>query len=253
MINGGSFALSSEKRIKLQLPAHETSYCNAQLDDYHNLPRKQFRWSLSAKMEIEARASHPDPPGTLGFGFWNDPFTLSIGQAGAARRFPALPQALWFFYGSKENDIQLGGDTSGYGWKAQSIRSPSIPSLLLAPMAAMGIPMTIVPQIRRILWKYATRIIHTTEIKLDVPLSRKHLYAIEWKQEGAIFFVDGNEVLNVARPPTCPLGFVLWIDNQFAIASPEKGLRFGIVPTIHGQWLEIELRTLNHIQPTHAS
>jgi hypothetical protein len=32
---------------------------------------------------------------------------------------------------------------------------------------------------------------------------------------------------------------VTWIDNQYAVASPEKGFRFGVIPTSREQWLEI--------------
>ena len=46
-------------------------------------------------------------------------------------------------------------------------------------------------------------------------------------------------VLYAPRPPTSPLGFVAWIDNQFAIARPEAGLRFGFLPTAQPQTLDI--------------
>jgi hypothetical protein len=47
-------------------------------------------------------------------------------------------------------------------------------------------------------------------------------------------------VHSAVDPPTGPLGFVAWIDNQFAVASPEGGFRFGTLATQEEQWLEIE-------------
>jgi hypothetical protein len=40
---------------------------------------------------------------------------------------------------------------------------------------------------------------------------------------------------------------VVWIDNQYAIASPEKGFRFGVIPTGHQQWLEISDLEINDL------
>ena len=36
-----------------------------------------------------------------------------------------------------------------------------------------------------------------------------------------------------------PLGFVLWIDNQYAIASQAGQFGFGVRPLTVPQWLEI--------------
>jgi hypothetical protein len=36
-----------------------------------------------------------------------------------------------------------------------------------------------------------------------------------------------------------PLGLILWIDNQYAVASPRKGFGFGVLAVDSDQWLEI--------------
>jgi hypothetical protein len=51
--------------------------------------------------------------------------------------------------------------------------------------------------------------------------------------------VDNEILLAAPEPPPGPLGFIAWIDNQYAVASPEGGLRFGLIPTPETQWLEI--------------
>jgi hypothetical protein len=217
------------------------------MDDYHHIPRKRFPWSPPLELELRARASHPDPIGTLGFGFWNDPFTISLGQGGAARRLPAPPQALWFFYGSPENDIRLVPDLEGNGWKASSIRSPRIPMLLLSPLAAIAVLLTTIPVLRSPIMKSAQRSVSTAETMLTTPLDQWHTYSIHWKESEAIFFVDGEIVLRSRTPPSGPLGFVAWIDNQFAIASPQRGFRFGVAATQERQWLQLEIIHLRKI------
>jgi hypothetical protein len=244
LINGGRIETVEDDIFRLGLPADSQKYCDAQIDDYHLLPRKHFPWSPPCRMEIFARASHPTPPGTLGFGFWNDPFTISIGQGGAAKRLPAPPQTIWFFYGSPENDILFDPGLPGHGWKASCIRSPNIPSILLTPPAAIAIALSYIPLFRAGIMRTANRIVKADEAILKVPLDEWHTYSIEWKIEKASFYVDGREVLNVDHPPTGPLGFVAWIDNQYATASPKRGFRFGVIPTIENQWLELEVKCL---------
>jgi hypothetical protein len=43
----------------------------------------------------------------------------------------------------------------------------------------------------------------------------------------------------VPKPPTRPLGFVAWLDNQYAIATPQGVLRFGTV-ACDTQWVEMD-------------
>jgi hypothetical protein len=191
-------------------------------------------------LNVRARASHASPLGTLGFGFWNDPFTLSIGQAGAARRLPVAPQALWFFYASPPNDLSFTPGVPGSGWKAVSLSSPSIPALLLAPGAALALLLTKIQPLRRPVMRRALASVSASERLLETPLEEWHHYRIKWGEGRAAFSVDDALVLEAEAPPAGPLGFVTWIDNQFAVATEEHGLRFGVSPTDREQWLEIE-------------
>jgi hypothetical protein len=243
-IKGGSVETTDDGTIKLEIPSNCKQYTDAQVDDYHTIPREQFLWSPPCHFEIRARASSTNPPGTLGFGLWNDPFTLSMGQGGAARRFPATPQSLWFFYGSKENDIRLDPDLPGYGWKASSIRSPQLPLLLVAPLAAMAIGISHIPVLRSIMMKLARRIISVDEAMLGSALDQWHTYRLDWNRSQAVFFVDGRCVNKVDRPPSGPLGFVAWIDNQYAVASHDRSIHFGVIQTHSNHWLEIEFTNL---------
>ncbi|MGH2487310.1 MAG: family 16 glycosylhydrolase [Ktedonobacterales bacterium] len=66
-----------------------------------------------------------------------------------------------------------------------------------------------------------------------------HTYSLEWRPQRADFWVDGAHILTAAQPPAGPLGFVAWIDNQYAVATPRGSFRFG---TLSGdpQWLELD-------------
>jgi len=77
------------------------------------------------------------------------------------------------------------------------------------------------------------------EAQLSAGLDRWHRYALDWGETEALFSVDGEPALQVHTPPRAPLGFVAWIDNQYAALSPERGIRFGVLPTAEDQWLEL--------------
>jgi hypothetical protein len=250
LIGGGQIEDRAENISRLSIPPKARHYANAQLDDYHSLARSHFRWKPPLRMELRARASQSHPLGTLGFGFWNDPFSISMGQRGAARRLPASPQAIWFFYGAPPNDLPIVPGIPGYGWKASCLKTPSIPSPLLLLLTAPAISLSLFPPLRKLIFALARRLVVGHEMVLTHNLAEWHTYSLDWHAETATFAVDGVEILRAADPPQGPLGFVTWIDNQYAIVSPEKGFRFGVIHTQEEQWLEISLRQLERI-PSH--
>lgn len=66
-----------------------------------------------------------------------------------------------------------------------------------------------------------------------------HTYTLEWRRDESIFWVDDKLVLRTTQSPTHSLGFVAWIDNEYALMTPRGTLRFGKV--ISGsQWLDID-------------
>ncbi|MCJ7569048.1 MAG: family 16 glycosylhydrolase [Anaerolineales bacterium] len=238
-IGGGRVRSLNTDHLRLTRPHGSKGYSDAQIDDYRRLPRHGFPWIPPVQMRLEARASTPCPQGTLGFGFWNDPFSLSLGQGGAARRLPSSPQAVWFFYGSPPHDLALAPGVPGSGWKAAVLRTPRIPSLALAPLALGAIAMAQIPGLKRPVICTALQFAEAEESLIASPLDEWHRYEIEWLEKGAHFSVDGETVLQTTVSPPAPLGFVAWIDNQYAIASPAGGFRFGVLPLAEEQWLEI--------------
>ena len=226
--------------------AARSRYTDAQIDDYDHLPRHKFPWRPPLRMDVRARASHPQHPptpaspsaadastlvGTAGFGFWNYPFSTS----GAVL---ALPDAVWFFYASPPANMALVPGIPGWGWKAQVVHARRWGALAAAgpALAAMGwarVTGREAPAARLL-----RQVSGATEAHLTPSLTEWHDYTIHWQRESARFLVDGEDVLVAPNPPTGPLGFVAWIDNQYAVATPRGQLRFGTLDA-GPQWLEL--------------
>ncbi len=238
-LGGGSVVTQTAVAARLVIPSKPSGYADAQLDDTASLARSHFRWRPPLHLRLRARASHPAPVGTLGFGFWNDPFTLSFGQGGAARRVPAAPQTLWFFYASPPADLRFTPGCAGSGWKAMRLASRRLPALALLALAPPAIVLAQIPLLRRPILQAALANVDGCEAVLPADLAAWHTYEIDWQVAEATFWLDGQVVLRATPPRQDRLGFVAWIDNQYATATPEAGFRFGILPTGEAQWLEI--------------
>ena len=97
----------------LSVPAGKADqYRLAQLDDYAQLTRSKFPLRPPRTLSLSARTSSDSIPGTWGFGFWNDPFGMSLGFGGNPFRMPALPNAVWFFGASEENYLSFRASTT---------------------------------------------------------------------------------------------------------------------------------------------
>ncbi len=170
-INGGAVeyhAAAGTARMTVS-PLAAGRYTNAQLDDYHDLsgrlPRRRPMTSAPPlRLSLRARASHPAPTGTLGFGFWNEPFSLT-GSVLAA------PRVIWFFYASPPSDMALVPGVPGRGWKAATLTTGRWPTLLLAPGALSAILLTRLPGLGRPVMNLARRFIQAHEAPLaDIAL-----------------------------------------------------------------------------------
>lgn len=243
-IGGGSLSIN-DSALRMTLPAIEPgTYADAQIDDYAGLARSAFPWQPPLRMEVRARSSLPAAQasssianhdilrGTAGFGFWNYPFSVR-------GDILFLPEAVWFFYASPPSNMALVPNVPGWGWKAQVVHS-----MRPAALAAS------VPTALSMLWarmsgetQHAARWLQTvsgaSEALITADMENWHTYTLEWRQGAARFWVDGIHILTAPHPPARPLGFVAWLDNQYAIATPRGVLRFGAVPC-QPQWFEID-------------
>jgi hypothetical protein len=250
--NGGALDITpSGLRLALPEGARAGVYSDAQIDDYGKLPPSRFPWRPPLHLEVQARASHPAHPareippdqsdsldaqrwlrGTAGFGFWNYPFSLT----GAVLR---LPEAIWFFAASPASNMALMPGLPGWGWKAQVVHAHRPGALLAALPTAAAVGWARVSRREGPAARWVQRFSGTREAALSADLREWHSYTIDWDFDRARFTVDGAEALTVANPPRGPLGFVAWIDNQYAIATPRGQFRFGTLAT-GPEWIEIE-------------
>ncbi len=234
----GTGALEHTGRT-LRLVNTDTSarrYTNAQIDDYQGLPRGRFLWRPPLKLTVRARFSHPagQLSGTAGFGFWNDPFMMT------GTRLPALPRAIWFFYASPPSDMKLALHTPGHGWKATTLDALRLPFFLLLPIAPLAVLAMNVRPLYRALWPTGQRALGVSETVVEASMTAWHTYVIEWGSETARFSVDGETALHCTTPPGGPLGFVMWLDNQYAVVTPWGGVGYGWLDAPGRQWMEVD-------------
>lgn len=212
-------------------------YRVAQLDDYSQLPRREFP-HRSLTLSLRASASSESIPGTWGFGLWNDPFGLSLGFGGNPFRLPALPNAVWFFHASPQNYLSFRDDKPARGFLAQTFRSPSFHPLLIP--AGLALPFS-----RKLTRQMLGKVIEEDGIALSVDVTQWHRYSFEWSPKRVAFYVDtlkgagDTRVFESPVSPRAPLGIVIWIDNQYAAFHPDGKMEWGVLEGKE-EWIEVE-------------
>ncbi len=214
-------------------PTSAEAYADAQISDYKTT---NFKWKPPLRMTVRAYSPQPASQlrGTAGFGFWNQPF-----MPGQVRL--RLPQAAWFFFSSPPSNMKLARDVPGPGWKAATINTRRWQFLTLAPTAPIAVFLMRIPLLYRLLWPIGQRAIGVSEhlLPADV-LNERHTYTLEWQPDTVIFSVDGAVIQRTPSAPAGPLGFVTWIDNQYAIVTPQGQFGFGLLPVEQTQSLILE-------------
>jgi hypothetical protein len=231
----GASVVEIENGWRLEIPAGPTGqYRLAQLDNYH----KEFPLSIPTTLSLRCRVSDRSLPGTWGFGFWNDPFTVSLGLQGTARRLPVLPNAVWFFYASGKNHLSFHDHLPGNGFLAQSFASPKIPSLLLAP-GLLALPFMLWKPFAKWIRAIAAKIIRQDGIRLELDVTQWHEYSLIWGARYIEYIIDGKTVFKTDVSPAGPLGLVIWVDNQFAAFTPDGKISAGTEHNPTPAWIEI--------------
>lgn len=226
-------------------PTPKTHYSDAQISTYSG---RTFHHRPPLRLTVRARFSPPPQStashgaaewvGTAGFGFWNQPFMPN-------QRGFALPQAVWFFFSAPPNNMALAKGLPGFGWKAATFNARRWAFLALLPTAPLAMPLMRIPPLYNALWPIGQRAIGVSEKLLDPALlAAPHTYTLDWLPDRAIFAVDGAQVHIAPVRITHPLGLVLWVDNQYAIITPQGHIGFGLSEVRAAQTLIIESITL---------
>jgi len=227
---GAGIVQQTEDDLRLTVPpASDEQYHDAQISDY-SPQQLDFKHTPPLRLSLSARAEG-DIQGTAGFGFWNHMFTP--GERGFR-----IPQAVWFFFGSPPNNIALAKGVSGHGWKAATFDAQSCQFYGLLPLAPLGFLLMRNRALYDTLWDIGQSAIGVSETLLDTSLLDDfHTYSIDWRPDGATFAVDDQTVLDTDSVPTKPLGFIAWVDNQYAIVTPQGNFGWGLLDVPQAQSL----------------
>lgn len=127
----------------------------------------------------------------------------------------------------------------GWGWKAQVVHAHRWRTLALALPTAGAVGWARLRGREEAAARHVRRFAGASEALLTIDLSEWHTYTLEWRAERAEFWVDGAQALTAPAPPAGPLGFVAWIDNQYAVATPRGSFGFGTLAS-GAEWLELD-------------
>lgn len=232
---GGTLEPTGETLRFVNTDTTADAYTNAQIDDYQGLARPDFLWRPPLRMTVRARFSHQAGvlSGTAGFGFWNDPFLMT------GLRRPAFPRVIWFFYASPPSNMKLHLHTPGHGWKAGTLDAIRWPFFALLPTAPLAVPLMNIGPLYRLFWPIGQRAINVSEAPVPADMTGWHTYVITWQHQTARFEVDGETVLDCETAPGGPLGFVMWLDNQYMVITPWGRFKYGLLAAPGRQRMEV--------------
>ncbi len=230
-------------RTILRLHSDGKKYSDAQFDDYGGLKRKDYLWRPGTHLALQARFSHhqEELKGTAGFGFWNAPF------GDPSVRWLALPQAVWYFFGSKPGNLPLAESGPGRGWFVSTVDATRPAALVTLAASPAILLLNQITAIRSRVWPFIRQQMGMSYHQLDIDLREQHYYELHWLHEECRFSVDEELVYRTDHSPRGPLGFVSWMDNQYLVVTPRGRFKWGTIRICQEQWMEIENLKIDQI------
>ena len=143
--------------------------------------------------------------------------------------------------------MALARSVPGSGWKAATIDASRWRFWLMAPLAPLGFALMRVPVLYRRLWPVGQGAIGVSEALLHTDLAEPHTYELDWLPDSVCFRVDGQPVHAAPTAPRGPLGFIAWIDNQYAVVTPQGRFQFGTLTIHEPQWLALDQVTIRSL------
>lgn len=245
LTSGAERSILADGNWRLRIPSGRAGrYRLAQLDDYGDLARKAFPWRPACSLQVQMRASAGHIPGTWGIGFWNNPFGLAILKGVEMLRLPTLPETVWYFFASPPNHLSFYDQLPSHGSLAATFRSQRLFKPRLA-LALPCLPLLAIPTVARYLRTLIRRLVQQDSQVLDLDPTLWHEYRLDWQNERATFQIDGREIFETEIVPKGPLGFVLWVDNQFAAYPPDGRIKFGSLENPEPAWIEVRELSIN--------
>jgi len=81
---------------------------------------------------------------------------------------------------------------------------------------------------------------------VPVNMTEWHTYVIDWQKKSAHFSVDGKTILDCRTSPRGPLGFVMWLDNQYMVVTPWGRFGYGLLDAPGRQWMEVSMAEIGN-------
>jgi hypothetical protein len=153
-------------------------------------------------------------------------------------RFPALPQAAWFFYASPQNYLSFRDDLPANGFLAATFSSKKVSTALLALVSPL-LALVLIPKTSPVLRRALRRLIKQDASLVHTDVTEWHAYRMDWDIGQVSFYLDGALIMQTNIAPSGPLSLVLWVDNQYAALPPKGRLRYGTLPNPKPAWMEI--------------
>jgi hypothetical protein len=91
----------------------------------------------------------------------------------------------------------------------------------------------------RLLRKLARRWISQDSTTINVNVTQWHHYKMILDHDVVTYELDGHNIWKTSITPRGALGFLVWVDNQYAALPPDGKLSYGTLENTEPTWIEV--------------